>query len=145
MGAKRKGKLALAAVLDTNVHILGQRKPRVVKPMHDWHILKEIPGPTHSAGGIEIPENKRVAECEIVSSGPGRVNPAGNLEPMSGKIGQRVLFETTAKPCGIVDGVIIYAIRDVFLIGSVERNPDDVEPAPSAIEKLAAETGLVIP
>lgn len=124
-----KQKRALAAVLPSNVHILGQPKPRHVVPMHDWHILKEIPGPTHTPGGIEIPENKRVAECEIIASGPGRANAAGVIEPMAGKIGQRVLFEGTAKPYGVVDGIVVYAVRDVMLIGSVERNPADVEAA----------------
>jgi len=132
--AKAKRRPTLAAVLPVNnVHILGQPKPRIVKPKHDWHILKEIPGPTHTAGGIEIPDNQRVAECEIVRSGPGRMNGAGIIEPMVGKVGERVLFEGNAKPYGVIDGQICYAVRDVFLIGSVERNPDDVEPEPSKL------------
>lgn len=125
--AKRKQQLA--AVLPSNVHILGQPKPRIVVPFHDWHILKEIPGPTHSAGGVLIPESQRVAECEIIRSGPGRINGLGNVEPMFGKIGQKVLFDGTAKPFGIIDGVTCYAVRDVQLVGSVERNPEDVEAA----------------
>lgn len=123
----KQKKRTLAAVLTSNVHILGQPKPRIVRPFHDWHILKEVPGPTHSAGGIEIPENKRVPECEIISSGPGRMNAMGTIEPMVARVGQRVLYEGIAKPYGIIDGVPCHAVRDVQLVGSVERNPADIE------------------
>lgn len=112
-------KRSLAAVLPSNIHILGQPKPRDVTPQHDWHVLKEMPGATHQ-GGIEIPENKRVPEAEIIASGPGRVNAMGALEPMTGKPGQRVLFEGVAKPF-VIDGKVIHCIRDVMIIGVVER------------------------
>ena len=133
MKAKPKGPPVLAAVLDKpNVHILGQPKPRIVRPLHDWHVLEEIPGATHTPGGIEIPANKRVAEARIIASGPGRVNGLGNTEPMVGKPGDVVVFEGQAKQY-LVDGVWAYCIRDVLIVGVVERNPKDVEPAPAPV------------
>lgn len=133
MKTKKRSPLAMAP----NVHILGQPKPRIVRPFHDWHILKEVPGITHSAGGIEIPENKRVPECEIIASGPGRLNAMGVTEPMFAQVGQRVLYEGIAKPYGVIDGIVCYAVRDVQLVGWLDRNPADVESAPAGEEKAS--------
>ncbi len=67
----------------------------MLKPLNDHVIVKPLSLETKSEGGIIIPDtvNKEKPEQgEVIAVGPGKRNDKGELNAMSVKVGDKVVF-----------------------------------------------------
>lgn len=65
-----------------------------------------------SPGGIELPDGENdSAAAVVVALGPGKLGENGERQPMSVKVGERVIFAAEATPL-LVNGRRFYVIKD---------------------------------
>ena len=69
-----------------------------IKPLGERVVIRPVAAETKTIGGIVIPDTakEKPQEGEVVAVGPGRVTEAGNLVPMTVKVGDKVLFSKYA-------------------------------------------------
>ena len=65
-----------------------------LKPLFDRVIIKPTEQSDRTAGGLFIPQNvkEKPADGIIVAAGPGKKLEDGTTQPMSAKVGDRVMF-----------------------------------------------------
>ncbi len=65
-----------------------------IRPLHDRVIVRRMEEESKSAGGIVIPDSatEKPSRGEIISVGPGKFNDKGEVNPLSVKVGDTVLF-----------------------------------------------------
>lgn len=90
---------------------------RGIKPLSNRILVKRTKAET-SKGGILLPDTaqEKPREGEVVAVGPGKVNDDGKTEPMTIKVGDRVLFTTyagTEVKCG-EEECLVLAEEDVL-------------------------------
>lgn len=68
-----------------------------IKPLSDRVLVKRFKAEA-SKGGIILPDSaqEKPKEGEVVAVGPGRLDDSGKREPLSVKVGDRVLFSSYA-------------------------------------------------
>jgi chaperonin GroES len=68
-----------------------------IKPLGNRILVKRMKAET-SRGGILLPDTaqEKPKEGEVIAVGPGKRNDDGVLEPMTIKVGNRVLFSSYA-------------------------------------------------
>ncbi|KAL4601667.1 10 kDa heat shock protein, mitochondrial [Arapaima gigas] len=67
---------------------------RKLLPMFDRVLVERLAAETVTKGGIMLPEKSqaKVLEATVVAVGPGAVNKNGQLQPVSVKVGEKVLL-----------------------------------------------------
>ena len=67
---------------------------RKLKPLQDRILVKRLEEKETKKGSIIIPDTakEKPQEAEVVSVGPGKVTKDGKLQPMSVKVGDKILF-----------------------------------------------------
>lgn len=73
----------------------------MIRPTQDNVILKFLPRPTQTAGGLVIPQTVRESrvgtrEAEVLAVGPGHHKPSGLFVPTQVQVGETVLVDTLA-------------------------------------------------
>ncbi len=65
-----------------------------LRPLHDRVLVKRLEEKEVKKGGIIIPDTakEKPQEGEIIGVGPGKVTDDGKLQPMSVKVGDKILF-----------------------------------------------------
>jgi chaperonin GroES len=65
-----------------------------LRPLHDRVLVKRLEEKEVKKGGIIIPDTakEKPQEGEIIAVGPGKVTEDGKLQPMSVKVGDKILF-----------------------------------------------------
>ncbi len=65
-----------------------------LRPLHDRVLVKRLEEKEVKKGGIIIPDTakEKPQEGEIMAVGPGKVTEDGKLQPMSVKVGDKILF-----------------------------------------------------
>lgn len=68
-----------------------------IKPLGNRVVVQRSKAQT-SKGGILLPDSaqERPREGQVIAAGPGKINESGQLEPISVKVGDRVLFGSYA-------------------------------------------------
>jgi len=68
-----------------------------IKPLGNRLVVQRSKAPT-SKGGILLPDSaqEKSREGEVIAAGPGKISETGQLEPISVKVGDRVLFGSYA-------------------------------------------------
>ena len=63
-------------------------------PLHDRVLIRRIEGEERTKGGLIVPDTakEKPSEGEVISVGEGARTEAGELIPMSVKVGDRILF-----------------------------------------------------
>ncbi|HEX7549026.1 MAG TPA: co-chaperone GroES [Candidatus Methylomirabilis sp.] len=64
------------------------------KPLQDRILVKRLEEKETKKGGIIIPDSakEKPQEGEVIAVGPGKVTHDGKLQPMSVKVGDKILF-----------------------------------------------------
>ena len=64
------------------------------RPLHDRVLVKRLEEKEVKKGGIIIPDTakEKPQEGELIAVGPGKVTDDGKLQPMSVKVGDKILF-----------------------------------------------------
>ena len=65
-----------------------------LRPLRDRVLVKRLEEKEVKRGGIIIPDTakEKPQEGEVIAVGPGKVTDDGKLQPMSVKVGEKVLF-----------------------------------------------------
>jgi chaperonin GroES len=65
-----------------------------LRPLHDRVLVKRLEEKEVKKGGIIIPDTakEKPQEGEVIAVGPGKVTDDGKLQPMSVKVGDKILF-----------------------------------------------------
>ncbi len=65
-----------------------------LRPLHDRVLVKRLEEKEVKKGGIIIPDTakEKPQEGEVLAVGPGKVTDDGKLQPMSVKVGDKILF-----------------------------------------------------
>jgi len=68
-----------------------------IKPLNNRILVKRAKATT-SKGGILLPDSaqEKPKEGEVLAVGPGKYDEEGNLQPLSVKVGDRILFSSYA-------------------------------------------------
>lgn len=68
-----------------------------IKPLGNRVLVQRSKAPT-TKGGILLPDSaqEKPREGQVVAAGPGKSNENGQLEPLSVKVGDRILFGSYA-------------------------------------------------
>lgn len=67
---------------------------RKLRPLQDRILVRRLEEKEVKKGGIIIPDTakEKPQEGEVVAVGPGKVTDDGKLQPMSVKVGDKILF-----------------------------------------------------
>jgi chaperonin GroES len=94
-----------------------------IRPLHDRVVIRRTEEEATSAGGIVLPGSaaEKPNQGEILAVGPGRVTSNGELQAMSVKVGDTVLFgpyagNNTAK----IDGEELLIMSESEVYGVLE-------------------------
>jgi chaperonin GroES len=65
-----------------------------LRPLRDRVLVKRLEEKETKKGGIIIPDTakEKPQEGEVIAVGPGKVTDDGKLQPMSVKVGDKILF-----------------------------------------------------
>jgi len=90
-----------------------------IRPLHDRVVIRRQEEEATSAGGIVLPGSaaEKPNQGEVLAVGPGRVATNGDLQTMSVKVGDKVLFgpyagNSTAKING--EEVLIVSESEIY-------------------------------
>ncbi|HYL80558.1 MAG TPA: co-chaperone GroES [Candidatus Acidoferrum sp.] len=67
---------------------------RKLRPLQDRILVKRLEEKESKKGGIIIPDTakEKPQEAEVIAVGPGKVTKDGKLQPVSVKVGDKILF-----------------------------------------------------
>lgn len=92
----------------------------MISPLENVVIIRRLAPETVSAGGIHLvydPDYKEdIGEVAFVGSGKG-CRKCGNLQPLSVKPGDRVLFSTNGHQITTINGEEFVVLREPSIIG----------------------------
>lgn len=92
-----------------------------LKPLADHIIVKPLIKEEVTKGGIVLPDTakEKPQEGEVLAVGPGKYED-GKLQPMSVKVGDKVLFTKYAPTEVKVDGEELYILREDDVLAIIE-------------------------
>lgn len=93
-----------------------------VRPLFDRVLVKRNDEPTKSKGGLFLPETakEKPVEGTVLAIGNGRLNDDGNLNPLTVKVGDRVVFGKYAGTEIKVDGEDRLILREDDILGILD-------------------------
>ncbi len=93
-----------------------------LRPLHDRVIVKRLEEERKSAGGIVIPDTaaEKPMRGKVLGVGPGKMNDKGELNPMSVKKGDTVLFGKYSGTEVKMDGEEIVVMREDDIMAVIE-------------------------
>jgi chaperonin GroES len=93
-----------------------------IRPLNDRVIVKRMEEERKTASGIVIPDAaaEKPDQGEIVAIGKGKTGDDGKLQPMTVKVGDRVLFGKYSGQAFKMDGQELLTMREDDIIGIVE-------------------------
>lgn len=93
------------------------------KPLHDRVAIKPHAGEEKTAGGIIIPDTakEKPMQGEVVSIGEGARDQAGNLIPLSVKVGDIVMYGKWGGTEVKVDGSDLVIMKESDIIGIITK------------------------
>ncbi len=92
------------------------------KPLQDRILVKRLEPPEVKKGGIIIPDTakEKPQEGEVIAVGPGKVSDDGTRQPMSVKVGNKILFGKYSGSEIKIDGEEHLILREEDVLGVVE-------------------------
>ena len=94
-----------------------------VRPLQDRVVVRRLEEERKTASGIVIPDaaTEKPDQGEIIAVGNGKMGDDGKLQPMSVKVGDKVLFGKYAGQTFKMDGQEYMTMREDDIIGVVEK------------------------
>ncbi|GAA6219081.1 10 kDa heat shock protein, mitochondrial isoform X2 [Lates calcarifer] len=88
-------------------------------PLFDRVLVERLTAETVTKGGIMLPEKSqgKVLQATVMAVGPGSVNQKGNLQPVSVKVGEKVLLPEYGGTKVVLDDKDYYLFRDADILG----------------------------
>ncbi len=94
-----------------------------LRPLFDKLVVKAAPKEEVSKLGIILPgtgDKEKPEQGEVIAMGPGRVSDDGKVQPMTVKIGDKVVFKKYAPDDIKIDGVEYLVISESDVIAVIE-------------------------
>lgn len=93
-----------------------------LRPLNDRVIIKRVEEEAISAGGIVLPDSakEKPSRGEVLAVGNGATNSKGDLQPMTVKVGDNVLFGKYSGTEVDVEGDELLVMREDDIIAIVE-------------------------
>ena len=93
-----------------------------IRPLSDRLVVKRINAETKTSGGLYIPETatEKPQQAEVVAVGPGKTLENGNIQKMSVKVGEKILFSKYSGTEVKVNGTEFLVMREDDVMGVVE-------------------------
>lgn len=100
-------------------------------PLHDRVLVRRIEGEEKTKGGLIVPDTakEKPSEAEVISVGEGARTEAGELIPMTVKVGDRILFGKWSGSEVRIDGEDLLIMKESDILGVIQ--------AERAVEKAA--------
>ena len=94
-----------------------------VRPLNDRVLIKRLEAKETVRGGIIVPDSakEKPIEGEVIAVGPGKLDDAGKLMPMTVKAGNKVLVGKYAGTEIKIDEVDHIIVREDEILGIVEK------------------------
>ena len=91
-----------------------------IKPLHDRVVIKPLDQETKTKGGI-IPDTakEKPMEGKIIAAGPGARDANGKHQPLSVKVGDKVLYGKWSGTEVKVDGEDVVVMKESDLFGVI--------------------------
>ncbi|KAJ8350194.1 hypothetical protein SKAU_G00253240 [Synaphobranchus kaupii] len=88
-------------------------------PMFDRVLVERLAAETVTKGGIMLPEKAqgKVLQATVVAVGPGAANKSGDLQPVSVKVGEKVLLPEYGGTKVILEDKDYFLFRDGDILG----------------------------
>ncbi|XP_013881890.1 10 kDa heat shock protein, mitochondrial isoform X2 [Austrofundulus limnaeus] len=88
-------------------------------PLFDRVLVQRLTAETVTKGGIMLPEKAqgKVLQATVVAVGPGSVNQKGNVQPVSVKVGEKVLLPEYGGTKVVLDDQDYFLFRDGDILG----------------------------
>jgi len=95
----------------------------MIRPLFDRILIERTEEPSQTSSGLFLPETakEKPAEGIILAIGNGRVSKDGSVQPLSVKIGDRVLFGKYAGTDIKVNGEDRLILREDDILGIIEN------------------------
>ncbi len=95
------------------------------RPLHDRVLVRRIEEDERSAGGIIIPDTakEKPSQGEVIATGPGARNEAGELVAPDVKPGDRVLFGKWSGTEVKIDGEELLIMKESDIMGVITDAP----------------------
>jgi chaperonin GroES len=92
-------------------------------PLHDRVLIRRIEGEEKTKGGLIVPDTakEKPSEGEVISVGEGARTEAGELIPMSVKVGDRILFGKWSGSEVHLDGEDLLIMKETDVLGVLRR------------------------
>lgn len=109
-----------------------------IKPLFDNVLIKPVEAEVKTASGIILPDSAKEKPQigEIVAVGPGRVNPQGQLELVTVKVGQKVLYRKWGGDEAKVGDQEFIVVKQGDILAVVESDDTIFDEARSAYDKI---------
>ena len=93
-----------------------------IKPIKDRIVVRLVELEQRTASGLVIPDTaqEKPTQGEVVAVGTGRVDERGVLQPLSVKIGDRILFTKHAGQTLKVNQEDVHILREDEIIAVIE-------------------------
>ncbi|XP_028250018.1 10 kDa heat shock protein, mitochondrial isoform X2 [Parambassis ranga] len=88
-------------------------------PLFDRVLVERLMAETVTKGGIMLPEKSqgKVLQATVVAVGPGAVNQKGSVQPMSVKVGEKVLLPEYGGTKVVLEEKEYFLFRDGDILG----------------------------
>ncbi|KPP75441.1 hypothetical protein Z043_105310 [Scleropages formosus] len=88
-------------------------------PMFDRVLVERLAAETVTKGGIMLPEKSqaKVLQATVVAIGPGAADKSGRLQPVSVKVGEKVLLPEYGGTKVTLDDKEYFLFRDGDILG----------------------------
>ncbi|MBY4678608.1 co-chaperone GroES [Marinobacterium arenosum] len=94
-----------------------------IRPLHDRVVIRRSEEETTTAGGIVLPGSaaEKPNQGEVVAVGQGRLLNSGELQPLTVKVGDKVLFGPYAGSNTVkIDGEELLIMNESEIFGILE-------------------------
>ncbi|CAN9498580.1 unnamed protein product [Ophioblennius macclurei] len=88
-------------------------------PLFDRVLVERLTAETVTKGGIMLPEKSqgKVLQATVVAVGPGAVNKKGDTQPLSVKVGEKVLLPEYGGTKVVLEDKDYFLFRDADILG----------------------------
>lgn len=94
------------------------------RPLYDRVLVKRIESEARSSGGLYIPESakEKPQQAEVIAVGAGRISEKQGVQPLTVKVGDRVLFGKYSGAEEIkIDGTDHLILRESDILAILEN------------------------
>ncbi|KAF6721930.1 10 kDa heat shock protein, mitochondrial [Oryzias melastigma] len=102
-----------------DVQLRSEMAFRKFLPLFDRVLVERLMAETVTKGGIMLPEKSqgKVLQATVVAVGPGSVNQKGDVQPVSVKVGEKVLLPEYGGTKVVLEDKDYFLFRDADILG----------------------------